>query len=200
MEEVSVCVVCVCVCVCVCSCAYFLCLDVFIVHRFLALCLGVVMSRFVPLPGRAFSPNQNWLPHPCLLGGPQVGGIAISPLHSRGSPTKGTKSELVALPLSSWGAKSGRNCYTTPTFSGPQQRGQNQNWLPHPCLLGGPQVGGIAMSPLHSRGSPTKGTKSKLGISPMPSRGRTSGWNCCVSLAFSGVPNIPFLDYRQRLG
>ena len=47
----------------------------------------------------------------------------------------------------------------TPTFSGahewaemqcnpsihggPQQGGQNQNWLPHPRLLGGPQVGGI---------------------------------------------------------
>ena len=41
------------------------------------------------------------------------------------------------------------------------KEGQNQNWLPHPCLLGGPQVGGNATSPLNSRGSPTKGTKSK---------------------------------------
>ena len=54
MEEVSVCVVCVCVCVCVCSSAYFLRLDVFTVHRFLSLCLGVVMGRFVPFPGTAF--------------------------------------------------------------------------------------------------------------------------------------------------
>ena len=63
-----------------------------------------------------------------IKGGPQVGGNATSPLHSRGSPKKG---------------------------------GQNQNWMPNPCLLGGPQVGGNATSPLHSRGSPTKGTKSK---------------------------------------
>ena len=29
--------------------------------------------------------------------------------------------------------------------------GQNQNWLPNHCLLEGPQVGGNATSPLHSR-------------------------------------------------
>ena len=29
--------------------------------------------------------------------------------------------------------------------------GQNQNWLPNPCLVEGPQVGGNATSPLHSR-------------------------------------------------
>ena len=48
MEEVSVCVV------CVCSCAYFLRPDIFTVRRFLALCLGVVMGCFVPLPGTVF--------------------------------------------------------------------------------------------------------------------------------------------------
>ena len=31
---------------------------------------------------------------PCLFGGPKEGGNATSPLHSRGSPTKGTKSEV----------------------------------------------------------------------------------------------------------
>ena len=29
-------------------------------------------------------------------------------------------------------------------LGGPRQRGQNQNWLPHPYLLGGRQMGGIA--------------------------------------------------------
>ena len=38
--------------------------------------------------------NQKWLPHPCLLGGPKEGGIAMQPLRSRGSPNKGTKSEV----------------------------------------------------------------------------------------------------------
>ena len=61
------------------------------------------------------------------------------------------------------GPKRGRKCYITPAFSGiPQQRGTNQNWLPHHCLLGGPKEGRNATPPLHSRGYPTKGTKSNL--------------------------------------
>ena len=39
---------------CACGSAYFFRPDVFTVQRFLALCLGVVMGRFVPLPGTAF--------------------------------------------------------------------------------------------------------------------------------------------------
>ena len=38
----------------VCVSAYFLRLGIFIVHRFLALCMGVVMDRFVPLAFTAF--------------------------------------------------------------------------------------------------------------------------------------------------
>ena len=41
-------------CVCACSSAYFFRSDTFTVCRFLALCLGLVMGRFVPLPGIAF--------------------------------------------------------------------------------------------------------------------------------------------------
>ena len=40
--------------VCACSSAHFFRPDVFTVQCFLALCLGVVMGRFVPLPGTAF--------------------------------------------------------------------------------------------------------------------------------------------------
>ena len=132
------------------------------------------------------------LHHPGILGGPQsqggqnknrwgpqVGGIATSPLHSRGSPkSRETKSELV-------GPTSGRKCYITPAFSGvPKVKGdkiriggahKSAEMLHHPCILGGPQsqggqnqnrwgpqVGGNATSPLHSRGSPkTRGTKSE---------------------------------------
>ena len=75
-----------------------------------------------------------------------------------------------------------------PILGGPRQRGQNQNWLPHPCLLRGPQVGGIATPPLHSRGSPTKGIKLKVATSPLPSRGPTIGQNCCVNLRSRGSP------------
>ena len=145
------------------------------------------------------------LHHPCILGdpqrhggqnqncwGPQVGGNATPPLHSRGSPkTWGTKSELV-------GPTSGRKCYITPAFSGiPKDMGEKiriggaNKWaekLHHPCILGdpqrhggqnqnwwGPQVGGNATSPLHSRGSPKKGGQKQnwmpnpclLGVHPL---------------------------------
>ena len=108
-------------------------------------------------------------------------------------------------PLPSWGPKRGQSCYVTPAFSGgrkraglrcnpcilggPQQRRQNQKWLPHPCLLGGPKEGRIATQPLHSRGSPTKGTKSEVAVSPVPSQAPKRGQNCYVSRAFSGIPN-----------
>ena len=35
-------------------------------------------------------------------------------------------------------------------LGGPQQRGQNQNWLPHSCFLGGPKEGGNATSTLRA--------------------------------------------------
>ena len=99
------------------------------------------------------------LRHACILGNPQ---------------TKGTKSEMATksatkiVPVSSiapkgWGTKEGGND-TSPLHSrgSPDKGGQNQNWLPQPCLLRGLKEGGNAMLPLHSRGSPTKGTKSGL--------------------------------------
>ena len=152
----------------------------------------VIHPRILGGPQRHGGQNQNWC-------GPQVGGNATSPLHSRGSPkTWGTKSELV-------GPTSGRKCYITPAFSGvpkdigdkirsggahrwaemlhhpyslgdPQRHGgQNQNWW-------GPKFGGNATSPPSSRGSPkTWGTKSEL-------VGPTTGRKCYITPAFSGVP------------
>ena len=158
------------------------------------------------------------LHHPCILGDPQRHGEqnqkwwgphknATSPLHSRGSPkTWGTKSELV-------GPTSGRECYITPAFSGISKGmgdkiriGGAHKWaemLHHPCILGdperhreqnqnwwGPQVGGNATSPLHSRGSPkTWGTKSEL-------VGPTSGRKCYITPVFSGIPK----DMENKIG
>ena len=66
---------------------------------------------------------------------------------------------------------------------------QNQKWLPHTCLLGGPQVGGNATSPLHSRGSPKqRGTKSEVGTTRLPSGEPKNGHKCYVTLAFWGGP------------
>ena len=80
-----------------------------------------------------------------VKGGPQVGTIATSPLHSRGSPNKGTKSKVTG--------KWAKLLYH-PCVSGVPKQGDK--------VKGAPQVGGIATSPLRSRGSPNKGTKSKV--------------------------------------
>ena len=91
--------------------------------------------------------------HPCILGDLQH---------------RGTKSEVAASPLPSWGPKRGRKRYVTPAFSAfpnAKHGEQNEKWSPtkgskvesgclppdvsgaqkraemlcHPCILGGPQ-------------------------------------------------------------
>ena len=100
--------------------------------------------------------------HPCILGDlqRQARGAKSEVVPNR----SGTKSEVAASPLPSWGPKRRRKCHVTPAFSGipnakrgqqnqkwsPIEAEQNQKWLPHPCLLGGPKDGGNATSPLHS--------------------------------------------------
>ena len=149
-----------------------------------------------------------------VKGAPQVGGSATSPLRSRGSPYKGTKSmvahkwaELLHHPCVLGGPQtrgqsqrwpiSGRKCYIIPAFSGVPEQGDKVN--------GGPKVGGSATSPLRSRGSRNKGTKSMVAhkwaevlhrpcvLGGPQTRGQsqrwpTSGRNCYITPAFSGVP------------
>ena len=166
-------------------------------------------SEVVPKKGEQ---NPKWLPHPCLLGGPNKGGNAMSPLHSRGSPTKeskirsgpqkkGNTIRSGRLTLAFSGAKIGRKCYVTPAFLGIHNtRQQNQKWSPkngntirsgcltlafsgvqkraemlrHPCILGDPQH---------------RATKSEVATSPLPSRGSKRGRKCYVTPAFLGIPN-----------
>ena len=45
----------------------------------------------------------------------------------------------------------------------PNKGEQNQKWLPHPCLLGGPKEGGNAMSPPLLGDPQTKGDKIRSG-------------------------------------
>ena len=97
------------------------------------------------------------------------GGNATSHLHSRGSPTNETKSkraqkrgEILHHPCilvdpqqttqNQSGPKRGGKCYITPAFSGvPNKRDK---------IKAGRKESRNTTSPLHSRGSPTKGTKS----------------------------------------
>ena len=57
----------------------------------------------------------------------------------------------------------------------PQKRGHNQKSLLHPCLLGCPQVGGIATLPLCSWMCPEKGTKREAAAEPLPLQSRFIG-------------------------
>ena len=124
-----------------------------------------------------------------IKAGPKEGGNATSPLHSRGYPTKGTKSK---------GAQKRAELLHHPGFSGiPNKRDK---------IKAGPKEGGNTTSPLHSRGSPTNETKSKgaqkraerlhhsciLG-DPQQTRQNESGIKrgrkSYISAAFLGIPN-----------
>ena len=138
------------------------------------------------------------LHHPCSLGGPQTRG------QSQRWPTSGQRCYITpafsgdpqTTGQSQWWPTSGRKCYITPAFSGVPKQDDK--------VKGGPQVGGGATSPLHSRGSPNNGTKSMVAhkwaevlhhpcvLGAPQTRGQsqwwpTSGRKCYITPAFSGV-------------
>ena len=168
-----------------------------------------------------------------IKAGPKEGGNATSPLHSRGSPKREINQSR---------PKRGRKCYITPAFSGvpnkgdkikagpkdgrnatsalhsrgsPNKWGQNQNWLPKPCLLGahkwaemlrqpcilgGPQQRGqnqsgpkrgqkCCITPYILGVPQTNGDKIRIGCLNPAFWGPKRGRKCYVNLAFSGVPN-----------
>ena len=149
-----------------------------------------------------------------VKGGPYVRATALSLLRSRGSPNKGTKSNTAHM----WAEvlnhpcvfgccqtrgqrqrqhKCERKCYITPAFSGVGKQGGK--------VKGGPEVGSTAISLLCSRGSPNKGTKSKVAhmwaqvlhhpciLGGRQTRGQSKrrpkrGRKCYITPAFSRVP------------
>ena len=90
-----------------------------------------------------------------------AGGNATSPLHSQGSSTKGTKSELDASPLPSRGPKSGRKCYITPAFSGVPNKGTKSELAASPLPSRGPKSGWKCYITHAFSGIPNKGDKIK---------------------------------------
>ena len=115
---------------------------------------------------------------PCTPGDPQRQARAAK--NRNGPLQRGTKSEVAASTLPSRGPKRGQDCSVTPAFSGipnakrgeqkksvvvPNKGEQNQKWLPHPCLLGGPKEGGNSRGPNAKRGEgrKTKGNKIRSG-------------------------------------
>ena len=124
-----------------------------------------------------------------IKAGSKEGGNATSPLHSRGSPTNETKSK--------WAQMRAKMLHHARILEAPQQRGQNQSKPKRgrkcyitAAFLGvpnkrhqikvGPKVGGNATSPLHSRGSLSKGTKSKLAEKPAEKRAEMLHHVCII--------------------
>ena len=132
------------------------------------------------------------LHHPCILGGPQQReqNQKSKPTPGVTMMHHATKRGFKDFPgfLNSTGRlgpKRGRKCYVTPAFSGVPNKGDkirsqnlrrgspwcttqqsvDSNIVPVSSIAPegwGPKEGGNATSPLHSRGSPTKGTKSEV--------------------------------------
>ena len=126
----------------------------------------------------------------------------MSPLHSQRSPTNGSKCEMVASLLPSWGPR-GAQVATSPLHSrGPQcqAHGADSEAAASLCPLGGPKEGTNATSHLHSRGPQRQvpGAKSKMATPPLPSWGAKRGQKCYVTLAFLRVPNAKRREQIQE--
>ena len=114
-----------------------------------------------------------WLHNPCILK----------------RPLKGDKFGTGYITPAFLGAHNWAKSQHYPcVFGGPPKRGQNQKWLHHPYLLGGPQVGDFATLPLHPQGPLEEGTKSEVATSPLPSREPTTWQNCYVIPCVLGGP------------
>ena len=97
--------------------------------------------------------------------GPKEGGNATSPLHSRGSPTKGTKLEVKTYARGHHDAPSFSKYGSLTRTRGATQQSVDSKIVPVSSIAPegwGPKEGGNATSPLHSVGSPTKGTKLEV--------------------------------------
>ena len=82
---------------------------------------------------------------PLLSRGPRSGQICYVTPALLEVPRRGDKIKSGYITLAFTEARKGVALLRNPcVLWSPQKRGQNQKWAHHPCLLGGPQVGGIA--------------------------------------------------------
>ena len=125
------------------------------------------------------------LRHSCILGDPQLQARGAKSVvvpnkgkqNQKRSPTTENKIRSGCLTFAFSGAHKRAEMLRNPCILGnlqrqargtkpevvPNKQEQNQKWLPHPCLPGGPKEGENATSALHSRGSPTKRIKIQRG-------------------------------------
>ena len=114
------------------------------------------------------------LRNPCILGGPQ-------------RQARGQNQNWLPHPCLLGGPQvGGIAMFTLHSRGSPKPSAETKSEMAASPLPSRGPTGG--RSPLHSRGSPTKGRKSELATSSLPSRGPKRGRKCYVTLAFSGVP------------
>ena len=112
---------------CPCVSAHFLRAHVFPVRRFLAFYMGVVMGCFVPLAFTAF-----FLGRTCTLE------EEVEEEEDEEEEELLASSEDYLNPAFSGARKRAELLHNPYVLGGSQKGGQNQKWLHHPCLLGGP--------------------------------------------------------------
>ena len=149
-----------------------------------------------PLPSREPKRGRKFYVTNALSGIPNA---KCKKQNQKWSPTKENKIRSGCLTHAFSGAQKRAEMVRDPCILGDPQRQmqkaksevvpnkgeQNQKWLPHPCLLGCPIEGRNAMSPLHSRESPTASAASKTRSGPQQ-RG-TKIKNGRLTRAFSGA-------------
>ena len=129
--------------------------------------------------------DHKWLPQP------KKRRVCYVTLEFSGSPmpNAGSKSEVATSPLPSCGAKKKAELLRNPcTLGGPQcqPRGENQKWLPHRRLLGGPKrEWNCYITPTIS-GVPSakRRRNSELATSRLPSRRPPRARNCAEKSCF----------------
>ena len=137
--------------------------------------------------------------NPCDLGGTKSE-LGISPVPSRGGPSKWTKSEVATSPgpsqgptsgqkcyTRSWGTVSGRKCYRNPAFSGvPIKKAESRSGYIGPAfsganVLGGPHQRGLNQNWLHHSIFVGGQRGGRIATSPLPSPGPMSAGKCYIT-------------------
>ena len=128
-----------------------------------------------PLP-HLDDPNK----HPWCRGHNKRGNCYITATF-RGVPNKADKIRSGYLTLAFSGAHKRVVLLRNPCILGvPNKGGQNQKWLPYPCLLEGPKKERNWYATPTSLGIPNTGDKSDVATSPLPSRHSKEGDNTCI--------------------
>ena len=143
-------------------------------------CFGSL--AFLGVPGQ----NQ-WLPHPCFLGGQKEGTNATPPLHLRGLPNKGGQNHRwLPHPCLLGSPKEGKKCYISSEI--PKQRGAKSQVVASPLPSRGPKRGSNCYVTLAFLGIPKQIRRKSEAIASRLPGGPKEGRNDTPHLHSRGSP------------